>query len=111
MECGRVKRTGMIYQRLGILRYTNDQSFNLMCSRYRYVHLKIYETGIAVMTPSELTQQAFRLYASIRIQSYKPPKHSDRRKRLHSVGLRALYRYKRRMKTEQSLFEVSHRSF
>jgi hypothetical protein len=76
------------------------------------VQLKIYETGIAVMTPTELTQQAFRLYDSIRMQSYKTPKHSDHRKRLHSVGLRAFYRYKRRMKkAEQSLFEVSRWGF
>jgi len=63
------------------------------------------------MTPTELTQQAFGLYDSIRMQSYKTPKHSDHGKRLHSVGLRAFYRYKRRMKAEQSLFEVSRWGF
>lgn len=60
------------------------------------------QTGIDVMTPTELTKQAFRLYDNLRIQSYKTPERSDHRKRLHSVGLRAFYRYKRRMRAEQN---------
>ena len=54
------------------------------------------------MTPAELTKQAFRLYDNIRLQSYQAPKYSDYRKRLHALGLRAFYRYKRRLKAEQS---------
>lgn len=54
------------------------------------------------MTPTELTKQAFRLYDDIRIQSYRTPERSEHRKRLHSLGLRAFYRYKRRLKAEQS---------
>lgn len=73
-----------------------------MCALYIYVQLKIYKTGIDVMTPAELTKQAFRLYDNIRIQSYGTPERSEYRKRLHSLGLRAFYRYKRRLKAEQS---------
>lgn len=66
------------------------------------VQLKIYEAGIELMIEKELTKQAFKLYDNIRIQSYRAPEYSEYRKRLHSVGLRAFYRYKRRLEAEQS---------
>lgn len=53
------------------------------------------------MTPAELTKQAFRLYDNIRLRSYKVAKNSDYRKRLHDVGLKAFYRYQRRLRHEQ----------
>ncbi|HEY8035841.1 MAG TPA: hypothetical protein VIF37_09665 [Methylobacter sp.] len=54
------------------------------------------------MTRKELTKQAFKLYDNIRVQSYETPARSKYRERLHSVGLRAFYRYKRRLKAEQN---------
>jgi hypothetical protein len=48
------------------------------------------------MTAKKLTIEAFKLYDSIRTQSYQ---HSDN-SRLYFVGLRAFYRYKRRLKAE-----------
>jgi hypothetical protein len=62
------------------------------------------------MTRKELTKQAFELYDSIRLQSYETPKRSKHRERLHSVGLRAFYRYKRRLEAEKNqerIFEAS----
>lgn len=62
------------------------------------------------MTRNELTKQAFKLYDNIRIQSYRAPERSEYRKRLHSVGLRAFYRYKRRLEAEKNqerIFEAS----
>lgn len=55
------------------------------------------------MTSTELTNQAFKLYDKIRMQSYDTPTRLNHRKRLHSLGLRAFYRYKRRLKAEQNL--------
>jgi hypothetical protein len=66
------------------------------------------------MTPIELTEQAFKLYDNIRIQSYSTPARSDLRKRLHSLGLKAFYRYKRRLEAEQnhnSMVDASHWGF
>jgi len=63
---------------------------------------KIYETGVNVMTPTELTRQDSGFYDNIRSQRYKMPKHSNQGKRLHSAGLRAFYNYKRHMEAEQS---------
>lgn len=57
---------------------------------------------IDLMTQKELTKQAFKLYDNIRIQSYETRERPEYRERLHSVGLRAFYRYKRRLKAEQS---------
>lgn len=66
------------------------------------------------MKAIELTEQAFKLYDNIRIQSYKAPARSDHRKRLHSLGLKAFYRYKRRLEAEQhqnSIDDVAHWGF
>ncbi|HEY8098705.1 MAG TPA: hypothetical protein VIE65_21775 [Methylobacter sp.] len=66
------------------------------------------------MTPIELTEQAFKLYDTIRIQSYRVPARSEQRKRLHSLGLKAFYRYKRRLEAEQnhnSMVDASHWGF
>jgi hypothetical protein len=61
----------------------------------------VYKNGeIDVMTPRELTKQAFKLYDDIRIVSYTMPKPSDYMMRLHSLRTRAFYRYKRRLKAE-----------
>ena len=54
------------------------------------------------MKPIELTEQAFKLYDNIRIQSYRAPARSEQRKRLHSLGLKAFYRYKRRLEADQN---------
>lgn len=54
------------------------------------------------MTPKELTMQAFELYDTIRVQSYKASEYSDHRKRLRALEFRAYGRYKRRLKVEQS---------
>lgn len=48
------------------------------------------------MTAKELTIEAFKLYDNIRAQSHQ---HSDN-SRLYFVGLRAFYRYKRRLKAQ-----------
>ncbi len=66
------------------------------------------------MKPIELTEQAFKLYDNIRIQSYSAPARSDQRKRLHSLGLKAFYRYKRRLEAEQNhdcVADASHWGF
>lgn len=63
------------------------------------------------MTRKELTRQAFKLYDDIRVLSYQASQRSEYRQRLHSVGLRAFYRYKRRLEAEQNqerIFEASH---
>lgn len=52
------------------------------------------------MTARELTEQAFKLYDIIRAQSYRATESSDIWNRLHFLGLRAFYRYKRRLKAE-----------
>jgi hypothetical protein len=54
------------------------------------------------MTPKELTMQAFELYDTIRVQSYRISEYSDHRKRLLTLEFRAFGRYKRRLKVEQS---------
>lgn len=62
------------------------------------------------MTRKELTRQAFKLYDNIRVQSYEAAQRSEYRQRLHSVGLRAFYRYKRRLEAERNqerMFEAS----
>lgn len=62
------------------------------------------------MTQQELTRQAFKLYDDIRIQSYEASRRTEYRQRLHSVGLLAFYRYKRRLEAEQNqqrIFEAS----
>ncbi|MFI3158472.1 MAG: hypothetical protein QX199_20200 [Methylococcaceae bacterium] len=55
----------------------------------------------AVMTPRELTQQAFKLYDEIRIKSSDTPVYLDLLVRLHSIQLQAFLRYKRRLKAER----------
>jgi hypothetical protein len=61
-----------------------------------------YETGIDLMMRTELTKQAFKLYDTIRIQSYGIPDRSEYRARLHSAGLKAFCRYKRRLEAERN---------
>jgi hypothetical protein len=56
--------------------------------------------GESAMTPEELTKQAYELYYIIRVRRHSAPARSDRKKRLHLVGLRAFYRYMRRLKAE-----------
>ncbi len=66
------------------------------------------------MRSIELTEQAFKLYDNIRIQSYGAPARSEQRKRLHSLGLKAFYRYKRRLEAEQNqncMDDVAHWGF
>lgn len=52
------------------------------------------------MTTKELTQQAFKLYDTLKAQSERATGCSNIRNRLHFLGLRAFYRYKRRLKAE-----------
>lgn len=75
-----------------------------------YVQLKAYAPELNVMTSAELTKQAFKLYDNIRLQSYRTPIHPGHSTRLHCLGLRALYRYKRRMKAEQNQIFLFHAS-
>ncbi|MGZ5049953.1 MAG: hypothetical protein ACXWF8_07995 [Methylobacter sp.] len=62
------------------------------------------------MTPAELTKQAFQLYDTIRLHSYKAGKNADYRKRLHDVGLKAFYRYQRRLRSEQNQNRASEKT-
>jgi hypothetical protein len=55
-----------------------------------------------VMTPRELTKQAFTLYDKIRINSSSTPVYSEYLIRLHAAQLKAFFRYKRRLKNERS---------
>jgi hypothetical protein len=52
------------------------------------------------MTPKELTKQAYELYYIIRVRRHWAPERSEHKKHLHFVGLRAFYRYLRRLKAE-----------
>ncbi|MFI3187602.1 MAG: hypothetical protein QX198_16640 [Methylococcaceae bacterium] len=52
------------------------------------------------MTAKELTIQAFKLYETIKFQSYKASEGTNTSMRLHFIGVRAFYRYKRRLKAE-----------
>ena len=52
------------------------------------------------MTAKELTRQAFKLYDNIRTQSHRTSDCTESRVRLYSVGRKAFYRYKRRLKAE-----------
>ncbi len=51
-------------------------------------------------TPKELTQQAYELYYIIRVQKLWAAERSERKKRLHFVGLRAFHRFVRRQKAQ-----------
>lgn len=52
------------------------------------------------MNPKDLTTQAFKLYQSIRTNSYKTFVPSDTWNRLYSLETQAFYRYLRRLKLE-----------
>ncbi|MGZ4970600.1 MAG: hypothetical protein ACXV8O_04790 [Methylobacter sp.] len=52
------------------------------------------------MATKELTQQAFKLYDSIRTQSFNVQERSEDMVRLYFLGRKAFYRYKRRLKAE-----------
>jgi len=59
------------------------------------------------MAPKELTKQAFKLYDTLKVQGYQTSECSDYSKRLHSLGLRAFCRYKRRLEFEQRQDDLS----
>ncbi|HEY8159009.1 MAG TPA: hypothetical protein VIF10_09940 [Methylobacter sp.] len=69
-----------------------------------YLNYDLTKWGFAVMTPRELTKQAFRLYDNIRLQSYKVPVQSDTTTRLDVARFRAYSRYQRRLKLERGTF-------
>jgi len=52
------------------------------------------------MSPQDLTYQAFKLYDTIRANSYKALAPSDTWSRLYVLEARAFYRYIRRLKLE-----------
>lgn len=85
-------------------RYTNIHKAkgSLLLWNRPYDYAQNLEDVLAVvMTPRELTQQAFKLYDGIRIKSSSTPIHSDLLVRLHSIQLHAFLRYKRRLKIER----------
>ncbi len=54
------------------------------------------------MTSKELSLQAFELDNTIKAHSYRVQQRSGHKKRLFCLGLRAFYRFKRRLQVEQN---------
>ncbi|MCX7096243.1 MAG: hypothetical protein NTY50_22750 [Methylobacter sp.] len=81
-------------------RIHNIKGGHLLWKQHDYF-LNSEDPPAAVMTPRELTQQAFKLYEEIRLKSANTPVYLDLLVRLHSVQLQAFLRYKRRLKAER----------